>query len=71
MHADIKKFWEDAGYMVTSMGPSIEDCVIAYNKNGDYHIIMSVFNKVSVYSWGHNWYTEKQMLKIVAMKAFL
>lgn len=82
MHSDIKKFWEDNGYNVSSMEFKSDERVLyhvgdeegfylickQYRKNGELEKIYYL-GRAAVLS--NKYYSEEEMLKIIKLKAFL
>jgi hypothetical protein len=71
IHPDVKKFWEDAGYRVdaTHFGDIIANWWA--ERNGQPSILIATERPEVKYVIADGWYTEKQTLKIIKLKAFI
>jgi len=73
MHADIKKFWEDAGYFIKHDNP--RDFGWYAQNNSQMFIVAGrddiLINRATMYYFNGNTYTEQEMLKIVKLKVFI
>ncbi len=80
MHPDIRKFWEDAGYVISepgyidSMGSRIQMGTITGYKALSPNPCICLIEVIAFgdkHRINGQWYSEEEMLKIIKLKAFI
>lgn len=79
MHPEIKKFWESSGYKIVSYQDprKVWEAVRSYYQNNDFLVyerfVVACHIQLNTISYRFNdqSYSEKEMLSMVKMKAFL
>ena len=68
MHPDIKKFWENAGYVLTEV-PKLSN----FEWWAGVHLLVASFDESNgmIYIFNGQKYSESEALKVIKLKAFL
>lgn len=70
IHPEIKKFWEDSGYVIDNKDQVESSITRGYKSLPDGWTMLKIIAMSGSYHFNKQWYSEEQMLKIIKLKAF-